>query len=77
MMPILRKYKTSKEVQGDCKTMEPKRALLVNLKDRVRKRKKLYESYNQEKKLMRITQRVIFKLYLKYYNHPDNDIFID
>ena len=26
---------------------------------------------------MRITQRVIFKLYLKYYNHPDNDIFID
>ena len=26
---------------------------------------------------MRITQRVIFKFYLKYYNHPDNDIFID
>ena len=26
MMPILRKYKTSKEVQGDCKTMEPKKA---------------------------------------------------
>ena len=26
MMPILRKYKTSKEVQGDCKTMESKKA---------------------------------------------------
>ena len=50
--------------------------LLVKLKDRVRKRKNLYKSYDQEKKLKRITQRVIYKLYLKYYNHPDNDVFI-
>ena len=50
--------------------------LLVKPKDRVRKRKNLYKSYDQEKKFKRITQRVIYKLYLKYYNHPDNDIFI-
>lgn len=41
----------------------PQKHLLNKLKDRVRKRKKLYASYTLEKKITRITQRVIYKLY--------------
>ena len=50
------------------KQEEPWQHLLSKCKDRVRKRLANYEKYGLDKKKRRITQSVIYKLYLKFYN---------
>ena len=59
------------------KKKNPKQHHLNKLKDRVRKRKKLYATYTEEKKLTRITQRVIYGMYAKHYSAEDNELFKD
>lgn len=59
------------------KKKNPKQHHLNKLKDRVRKRKKLYATYTEEKKLTRITQRVIYAVYVKHYSAEDNELFKD
>ena len=59
------------------KKKNPKQHHLNKLKDRVRKRKKLYATYTEEKKLTRITQRVIYAVYVKHYSAEDNKLFKD
>ena len=57
------------------KKKNPEKHHLSQLKDRVRKRKKLYATYTEEKKLTRITQRVIYAVYVKHYCAEDNESF--
>ena len=57
------------------KKKNPEKHHLSKLKDRVRKRKKLYATYTEEKKLTRITQRVIYAVYVKHYSAEDNESF--
>jgi len=54
------------------KREEPRQHLLSKLRDRIRKRLANYEKYESDKKKKRITQRVIYKLYFKFYNFEGN-----
>ncbi len=54
------------------KKKNPEKHHMNKLKDRVRKRKKLYASYTLDKKITRITQRVIYAVYVKHYNNEES-----